>query len=236
MRRIVATQLFAAPRKVTKRLLMNMPAKLTKGERTRAHIVASAATMFWRKSFNGVSVDDIAAEAQVNKATIYRYFADKADLALAVTRHQGVLTLNHIFDASFAEHGAPDARLASIYAKAHFVHVQTMKEEGDIFGCPIIGLAMELSFEMPRIREEAQRIFAQVEERLTEIARQSVTAGRINADADQIGSTLMNLMHGSFASARIASDPDRVLEAGKASLALIGFPETNIPELDGENP
>ena len=132
MRRIVTTQLFAAPRKVTKRLLMNMPAKLTKGERTRAHIVASAATMFWRKSFNGVSVDDIAAEAQVNKATIYRYFADKADLALAVTRHQGVLTLNHIFDASFAEHGAPDARLASIYAKAHFVHVQTMKEEGDI--------------------------------------------------------------------------------------------------------
>lgn len=36
---------------------MNVPAKLTKGERTRAHIVASAASLFWRKNVNGVPDD-----------------------------------------------------------------------------------------------------------------------------------------------------------------------------------
>lgn len=211
-----------------------MPANLTKGERTRAHIVASAATLFWRKSFNGVSVDDIADEAQVNKATIYRYFADKADLAFAVTRHQGVLTLEHVFAASFAEHKAPDARLAAIYSKAHFVHAKAMHETGDLFGCPIIGLAMELSYEMPRIREEAQRIFAKVEQFLGEIAADAVSAGRASGSPDQLAGTLMHLMHGSFASARIATDPARVLDAGHASLTLIGYPDTRIPILDGE--
>lgn len=236
MRRIVATQLFAAPLEVTKRLLMNMPTKLTKGERTRAHIVASAATLFWRKSFNGVSVDDIAAEAQVNKATIYRYFADKGDLALAVTRHQGVLTLEHVFAASFSEHLAPDARLASIYAKAHFVHAKALQETGDLFGCPIIGLAMELSYEMPRIREEAHGIFAKVEKYLIEIATDAIKAGKVSGSPEQIGGTLMHLMHGSFASARIAANPARVLDAGHASLALIGFPQTPITTIAGEMP
>ena len=213
---------------------MNMPARLTKGERTRAHIVASAAALFWRKSFNGVSVDDIAAEAQVNKATIYRYFADKADLALAVTQHQGVLTLDHVFGASFSEHSAPDARLAAIYAKAHFVHAEAVRSTGDLFGCPIIGLAMELSYEMPRIREEAQRIFIQVEAFLTEIAADAVSQGKASGTPEMIGSTLMQLMHGAFASARITAEPERIRDAGRASLALIGYPETEIPTLHGE--
>ena len=212
---------------------MNMPAKLTKGERTRAHIVASAASLFWRKSFNGVSVDDIADEAQVNKATIYRYFADKADLALAVTRHQGVLTLDHMFAASFAEHCAPDARLAAIYSKAYFVHAEAMQSTGDLFGCPIIGLAMELSYEMPLIREEAQKIFSRAEAYLAEIAAESIANGRATGSPQQLGGTLMQLMHGAFASARIASDPNRIRDAGQASLALIGYPATEITTLNG---
>lgn len=211
---------------------MNLHAFPTKGERTRAHIVASAAALFWRKSFNGVSVDDIAAEAQVNKATIYRYFADKADLALAVTRHQGVLTLEHVFAASMGQESEPHARLAAIYAKAHYVHAHSMNENGDLFGCPIIALALELSFEMPQIRKEAQRIFARVETHLTEIAQQAAKQGRHQIPPAQLGMTLMQLMHGAFASARIASDPNRILDAGHASLALIGYPETRITQLE----
>jgi AcrR family transcriptional regulator len=207
---------------------MNIQTFPTKGERTRAHIIASAASLFWRKSFNGVSVDDIAAEAQVNKATIYRYFADKADLALAVIRHQGVLSMEHVFEASMAANTGPERRLAAIYAKAYHVHAQTKSETGDLLGCPVIGLALELSFEMPHIREEAHRIFSQVEAYLVEIAEQASAQGRYAGSPDELGATLMQLMHGAFASARIASDPTRILDAGHASLALLGYPETRI--------
>lgn len=83
---------------------MNYAAFPTKGERTRAHIVANAAELLWERSFNGVSVDEIASAAGVNKATVYRYFADKGDLALASTRYHGIRTLEEMFEHSFRQH------------------------------------------------------------------------------------------------------------------------------------
>ena len=53
---------------------MNQEALPTRGERTRAHIIACAASLFWARSFHGVSVDRVAEAAEVNKATVYRYF------------------------------------------------------------------------------------------------------------------------------------------------------------------
>lgn len=209
---------------------MNNPAPLTKGQRTRARIIATAAGLFWRRNFHGVSVDQVAHAANVNKATVYRYFADKNDIALAVTRFNGELSLDLVFDASFASFSSPDARLAAIYRQLHCAHALTRNEEGDIYGCPIVGLAHELGQELPKLREEASRIFVQVEERLTRIARDAYELRGIAAAPAPLGRTLTQLLHGAFASARLASDPQLLLDAGHASLALIGFPDTPILE------
>ncbi|WP_298335357.1 TetR/AcrR family transcriptional regulator [uncultured Erythrobacter sp.] len=211
---------------------MNSPATLTKGERTRAHIVATAASLFWRRNFHGVSVDEVAQAAKVNKATVYRYFADKNDIALAVARFNGEMSLDLVFAGSFAEFSAPQDRLAAIYRQAHCAHAQTATENGDIYGCPIVGLALELGQEIPKIREEANRIFAQVEEMLTRIARDAYELRGTKADPASLGRTLTQLLHGAFASARLASDPQLILDAGNASLTLIGFPDTPILETE----
>jgi len=47
---------------------------------TRADIFEAAATSFSARGFDGVSVDDIAKQARVNKAMIYYHFADKLAL------------------------------------------------------------------------------------------------------------------------------------------------------------
>jgi len=201
---------------------------LTKGERTRAHIVATAASLFWRSSFHGVSVDQVAIAAEVNKATVYRYFADKNDLALAVTRYNGAASIEMVFRSSFAEHTAPQDRLAAIYRKAYGVHFETCENEGDVYGCPIVGLSLELGQELPALRIEAQKIFDQIEAMLIEIVRDANAALGVTANPARVGRTLGQLLHGAFASARISADPGRMLEAGEASLALIGFPQTPI--------
>jgi AcrR family transcriptional regulator len=51
---------------------------------TRAAVFDAAATAFAERGFDGVSVDDIAQIAQVNKAMIYYHFADKLALYRAV--------------------------------------------------------------------------------------------------------------------------------------------------------
>jgi len=211
---------------------MNSPAPLTKGERTRAHIVATAAELFWRRNFHGVSVDQIAEAAKVNKATIYRYFADKNDIALAVTRFNGEMSLEFVFAGSFAAFSEPQDRLAAIYRQVHCAQYEAGAEEGDIYGCPIVGLALELGQELPKLREVANRIFEQVEAMLTQVARDAYASRGVTADATPLGRTLTQLLHGAFASARLASNPDLILDAGRASLALIGFPDTPILETE----
>ena len=51
---------------------------------TRSAIFQAAATSFSSRGFDGVGVDDIAAQAGVNKALIYSHFADKLALSRAV--------------------------------------------------------------------------------------------------------------------------------------------------------
>ncbi len=214
--------------KATTRLLMKLTVPATKGERTRAHIIATAAGLFWRRSFHGVSVDQIANAANVNKATVYRYFADKHDLAFAVMRYNGAASIEMVFDSSFVDHTAPEERLAAIYRKAHCVHFETSQREGDVYGCPIVGLSLELGQEFPALRAEAQRIFSQIEAKMIEIVRDANAVRGISANPAPLGRTLTQLLHGAFASARISADPQRMLDAGEASLALIGFPQTPI--------
>ena len=51
---------------------------------TRDAVFNASAALFSAKGFDGVSVDDIAARAGVNKAMIYYHFADKAAVYRAV--------------------------------------------------------------------------------------------------------------------------------------------------------
>jgi AcrR family transcriptional regulator len=51
---------------------------------TEAQILASAASLFAKSGYNGVSTRDIAAEAGVNEVTIYRHYPRKRDLYVAV--------------------------------------------------------------------------------------------------------------------------------------------------------
>jgi len=49
-------------------------------------VLSGAATVFLRDGFEGASVDEIAREAGVSKATLYSYFSDKRVLFLEVAR------------------------------------------------------------------------------------------------------------------------------------------------------
>lgn len=61
------------------------PVKLPVGRKVE-QVLAGAAKVFLRDGFEGASVDDIARQAGVSKATLYSYFSDKQVLFLEVAK------------------------------------------------------------------------------------------------------------------------------------------------------
>jgi TetR/AcrR family transcriptional repressor of mexJK operon len=62
---------------------MNAEAQIRKG-RKFDQVIEGAKAVFLREGFEGASVDEIARDAGVSKATLYSYFPDKQHLFLAV--------------------------------------------------------------------------------------------------------------------------------------------------------
>ena len=77
---------------------------------TRDAVFDSAATQFAKGGFDGVSVDDIARDARVNKAMIYYHFADKLDLYRAVLA-EGLSRMGATVHAIASSTDPPDTKL-----------------------------------------------------------------------------------------------------------------------------
>ena len=78
-------------------------------------ILDVAAQLFSRRHYHEVRMDDIAAHAGVAKGTLYRYFADKEDLYLALTVHGMQRLLEELHDHA-AGPGCPEGRLRAFIA------------------------------------------------------------------------------------------------------------------------
>lgn len=66
---------------------MNLETHIKKG-RKYDQVVAGARAVFMREGFEGASVDEIARDAGVSKATLYSYFPDKQHLFLEVLKQE----------------------------------------------------------------------------------------------------------------------------------------------------
>lgn len=66
---------------------MNAPSSIKKG-RKFDQVLAGARKVFLSDGFEGASVDTIARQAGVSKATLYSYFPDKKQLFAEVTRNE----------------------------------------------------------------------------------------------------------------------------------------------------
>ncbi|MFV1530269.1 MULTISPECIES: TetR/AcrR family transcriptional regulator [unclassified Phaeobacter] len=66
---------------------MNQPTAIPRKGRKYDQVLLGARDVFMAHGFEGASVDDIARQAGVSKATLYSYFPDKRLLFMEVARH-----------------------------------------------------------------------------------------------------------------------------------------------------
>src|SRR4051812_12153203 len=84
----------------------------------------AAARLFAKGRFHEVRMDDIAAEAEVGKGTLYRYFADKEELYLALLARSSKQYLDVIDKAMTKGAGARDKLRAMVAAAFAYFDAQ----------------------------------------------------------------------------------------------------------------
>ena len=89
------------------------PGPMTKGERTRRAIMASATELFRERGFRETSLADIGAAAGVSGPAIYRYFKSKGEL-LSELIEEAAVTWREAVDEVLDEELPPMATLESL--------------------------------------------------------------------------------------------------------------------------
>jgi len=165
----------------TKRGVRQRPPGRPRSERARKAVIRSTLALLKRSGFNELTIEAVAAHARVGKATIYRWWPNKADL---------------VIDA-FASVVEPELRFPSAGPVLESLHAQ-MKRWAVIFHSPlgqIVATVIGAGQSEPEILEAFRSHW--VEPRRMEVRtllQQAIASGELRADLD--ADTALDLLYG----------------------------------------
>jgi TetR/AcrR family transcriptional repressor of nem operon len=186
----------------------------TKGERTRARIVATAAPLFNQRGYVGASMADLMAATGLEKGGIYRHFESKDELALAAFDYASAKHRERIL-SYIGAHTSAVARLTALgEAIASIVERPVVKG-----GCPLLNTAVESDDARgPSYAELRKRTRAGMK-RLVGYAHtiidEGIASGELRADVDATleSEMLIATMEGALMLSKLFDDPRYVLQA-----------------------
>ena len=141
----------------------------------RERILIAAYDLFSRRGIRAVGTDEVIERAGVAKATLYRHFATKNDLVLAVLERREQLWTHGLIEDESARLGdTPEEQLLAIFdVMDHWFHNRDGYE-----GCSFINVLLELGPDHPAGRASIAHI-----DRVRDIVRhRAVAAGLVDVE------------------------------------------------------
>lgn len=187
---------------------------LTKGERTRQHIIESAAPLFNQRGFTGASMTDLMDATGLEKGGIYRHFASKDELAVAAFDHAVALQTARITE--YLAGAATATQRISALCKA----LSTSYADPVVMGgCPLLNTAVECDDGTTSVHAELRTRSRRAMRRLIGLARKIITAGvdsgEFSPDVDPSAEaeTLIATLEGAVMLSKLFDDPHYVNQA-----------------------
>lgn len=152
---------------------------MSKGQTTKARIIAQAAPLFNQRGYAGTAITDIMSATGLNKGGIYNHFSSKDDLALQAFDYAFHLT-NVYFSEHMRGYASPlDKLSAFITAFRGVANGQPL-----VGGCPILNTAIEADDTHPNLRAKAQQAMDQWRSFLGQLLSRALEIGELRADLD----------------------------------------------------
>jgi len=148
---------------------------MRKGERTRQHVIATAAKVLNRHGYAGSGMSELMEATGLAKGGIYRHFESKEDLAVEAFRYAFAEVLKLRF-------GDLDALPNAADKLVKYVERYALVESPIPGGCPILNTGIENDDGNPALLKCAQDAFDTVVRRLTKIIREGQERKEIRAE------------------------------------------------------
>lgn len=190
----------------------------------RERILTAAYDLFSRRGIRAVGTEEVIERAGVAKATLYRHFATKNDLALAVLQRREEVWTHGLIEEKSRELGdTPEEQLLAIFDVLHdwFHHRDGFE------GCSFINVLLEMGPDHP----VGKACIAHIDH-VRDIVRQRARAAGL-IDVEDFASSWHILMKGAIVLAAVG-DLDAALRARRMALALIEEHRPVAPEDLGE--
>lgn len=177
----------------------------------RERILAAAYELFSRRGIRAVGTDEVILRAGVARATLYRHFATKNDLVLAVLeRREEVWTRGLIEEQSRRRGNTPEEQLLAIFDVMH----DWFQLRDGYEGCSFINVLLEVGPAHPA----GQACIVHIDH-VRDIVRRRAVAADLT-DVEDFASSWHILMKGAMILAAVG-DLDAALRARKMARALI---------------
>ncbi|MFZ1176429.1 MAG: helix-turn-helix domain-containing protein [Mycobacterium sp.] len=184
---------------------------VTPAPSARERILTAAYELFSRRGIRAVGTDEVIERAGVARATLYRHFATKNDLVLAVLqRREEVWTHGLIEEQSRQRGDTPEEQLLAIFDVMH----DWFQLRDGYEGCSFINVLLELGADHPA----GQACIAHIDH-VRDIVRRRASAAGLS-DVEEFASSWHILMKGAIILAGVG-DLDAALRARKMARALI---------------
>ena len=143
--------------------------RMKKGERTRAKIFRTAIKLFREKGYNDVSVDEIAANAEIAKGTFYIYFPSKAHV---------VAELFEEYDYRYESASKVISSLKTNEEQLMAIICESLQVTVDVIGCDLTKIAYQSQLCLNTKSTDIERP-------LYKILTQIITRGQKNGEFNQ---------------------------------------------------
>lgn len=176
---------------------------MSKGEQTRAMILARVAPLFNQQGYYGASLSDIMRQTGMEKGGIYNHFKSKEQLALESFDYAYAL-LDQRIRAALADKKHAIERL---YAMLNYF--QDLIDDPPIAGgCPILNTAIEADDAQPALRDRARQAMDELRRTVRHIVSKGIERGEIrpDVDADAWASVMIATLEGSVMLSKLYQD------------------------------
>jgi AcrR family transcriptional regulator len=193
------------------RLAMTSHDATTPATPARERILTAAYDLFSRRGIRAVGTDEVIERAGVAKATLYRHFATKDDLVLAVLQRREELWTHGLIEEQSRQRGdTPEEQLLAIFDVMH----DWFQLRDGYEGCSFINVLLELGADHPAGRACIAHI-----DHVRDIVRHRALAAGLT-DVEDFASSWHILMKGAIILAAVG-ELDAAQRARRMACALI---------------